>query len=100
LPALKPRVDISKTLTDAPESMVKLEWKRIKAGRGAKRPGMFQAIKGNYRAEVWPNYGLSTWRANLYLNNKLVEDFMATSAEKGKKLLREKLKQIKLWDEM
>jgi hypothetical protein len=60
---------------------------------------MFQAIKGDYRAEIWPNVGIRTWRANLYLKDKLLEDFMATSAEKGKKLLHEKLKQIKLWDE-
>lgn len=83
MPALKPQVDISKTLTVAPVSMVKLEWKRTRAARGAKRPGMFQASKGNYRAEVRQNYGIKTWRARLYLHGKLLADFPAISAEAG-----------------
>jgi hypothetical protein len=100
MPALKPQVDISKTLTSAPKGMVKLEWKRTKGVRGARRPGMFQAIKGNYRAEVRQNYGIKTWRARLYLHGKLLADFPATSAEVGKEKLAGMFKQITLWDEM
>ncbi len=61
---------------------------------------MFQAIKGNYRAEVRQNYGIKTWRARLYLHGKLLADFPVTSAEAGKEKIAGMFKQITLWDEM
>jgi hypothetical protein len=78
-------------------TMIKLEWKWNKGA------GKFQAIKGNYQAEVRQDYSTRTWRALLYLDNELLADLPAPSAAAGKKIIVEKLRQIMhitLWDEL
>jgi hypothetical protein len=77
--------------------MIKLEWKWFKG------PGKFQAISGDYRAEIRQDYGTRTWRARLYQSNELLADLPAPSAAAGKEIIAEKfnqIKHIKLWDEL
>lgn len=77
--------------------MIKLEWKWFKGA------GKFQAITGDYRAEIRQDYSTRAWRAKLYLSNELLADLPAPSAAAGKEIIVEKLQQInhiKLWDEL
>jgi hypothetical protein len=76
--------------------MIKPEWKWIQEG------GKFQAVNGNYRAEIRQDYP-KIWRARLYLYEEPLADLPVPSAAAGKRIIREKFKQItyiKLWDEL